>query len=154
MLEVMSKDIGPVALGLDRTVTGHYPMKRLALGPAGSTIRLIDTHDNDGLGQSASEALYVDTLRIDAGSRLMNSTFKIYYNTLINDGTVDVPGNLIQIAPDCLADFNADTVLDFFDYLDFIEIFAAGGPEADFNNDSVIDLFDYLDFVAAFAQGC
>jgi probable HAF family extracellular repeat protein len=57
-------------------------------------------------------------------------------------------------APACSADFNADTVVDFFDYLDFVAIFAAGGPSADFNGDAVVDLFDYLDFVAAFAEGC
>lgn len=54
----------------------------------------------------------------------------------------------------CEADYNGDTVVDFFDYLDFVEVFAAGGSGADFNGDAVVDLFDYLDFVAAFAAGC
>lgn len=54
----------------------------------------------------------------------------------------------------CSADFNGDDILDFFDYLDFVSVFASGGPGADFNGDIVIDLFDYLDFVAAFAAGC
>jgi uncharacterized membrane protein len=57
-------------------------------------------------------------------------------------------------SPECRADFNADTVVDFFDYLDFVDAFAAGSMTADFNADSVLDLFDYLDFVAAFAAGC
>ncbi len=50
------------------------------------------------------------------------------------------------------ADFNGDTVVDFFDYLDFVAEFAAGSLESDFNDDGVIDFFDYLDFVAAFAN--
>lgn len=54
----------------------------------------------------------------------------------------------------CVADFNGDTTLDFFDYLDFVDVFAANAPSADFNADSVVDFFDYLDFVAAFAAGC
>ncbi len=54
----------------------------------------------------------------------------------------------------CGADYNNDGVVDFFDYLDFVSVFAAGGPGADFNSDAVVDLFDYLDFVAAFAAGC
>ncbi len=54
----------------------------------------------------------------------------------------------------CAADFNGDTTLDFFDYLDFVDVFAANSPTADFNADTVVDFFDYLDFVAAFAAGC
>ncbi len=54
----------------------------------------------------------------------------------------------------CAADFNGDTVVDFFDYLDFVAAFSEGHPSADFNGDGEIDFFDYLDFVAAFSQGC
>jgi hypothetical protein len=54
----------------------------------------------------------------------------------------------------CPADFNADTVVDFFDYLDFVAAFSSNDPAADFNADAVIDFFDYLDFVASFSSGC
>ncbi len=54
----------------------------------------------------------------------------------------------------CAADFNADTVVDFFDYLDFVAAFSSNDPAADFNADTVIDFFDYLDFVASFSTGC
>ncbi len=54
----------------------------------------------------------------------------------------------------CRSDFNCDNVVDFFDYADFVQAFAAGTSDADFNQDGVIDLFDYLDFVAAFSLGC
>ena len=54
----------------------------------------------------------------------------------------------------CDADFNGDTIVDFFDYLDFVAAFAANDPASDFNADTVVDFFDYLDFVAAFAAGC
>ncbi len=56
--------------------------------------------------------------------------------------------------PACPADFNDDGVLDLFDYLDFVEAFAANLPSADYNNDFVIDFFDYLDFIDAFSLGC
>ncbi len=58
------------------------------------------------------------------------------------------------IAPPCAADFNGDGVVDFFDYLDFVDAFSANDPSADFNGDTVIDFFDYLDFVDAFSVGC
>jgi hypothetical protein len=60
----------------------------------------------------------------------------------------------VEAAPSCPADFNADTVVDFFDYLDFVAAFSSNDPTADFNADTVIDFFDYLDFVAAFSTGC
>lgn len=69
------------------------------------------------------------------------------------DQPLDFPF-LIAGSNGCPADFNADTVTDFFDYLDFVAAFAANEPAADFNVDSVVDFFDYLDFVAAFAAGC
>ncbi len=64
-------------------------------------------------------------------------------------------GNLrLSMPPACTADFNQDSVVDFFDYLDFVSAFSASEPAADFNDDSVIDFFDYLDFVDSFAGGC
>jgi hypothetical protein len=59
--------------------------------------------------------------------------------------------------PPCRADFNGDSVLDFFDYSDFVECYeteACGGGTADFNGDGFVDFFDYADFVAAFEAGC
>jgi photosystem II stability/assembly factor-like uncharacterized protein len=60
--------------------------------------------------------------------------------------------------PSCLADFNADGFVDFFDYADFVACFQAEGcPEgrtADANQDGFIDFFDYADFVDAFESGC
>lgn len=54
----------------------------------------------------------------------------------------------------CTADVNGDGTLDFFDYLDFVSVFASQTAGADFNHDGEIDIFDYLDFVNAFAMGC
>ena len=54
----------------------------------------------------------------------------------------------------CAADFNCDSTVDFFDYLDFVSAFTDSSASADFNGDGVIDFFDYLDFVQAFTAGC
>ncbi|MBU6413891.1 MAG: DNRLRE domain-containing protein [Planctomycetes bacterium] len=71
-------------------------------------------------------------------------------------GGVTAPKLTVEftVPPTCAPDFNADTVLDFFDYLDFVQAYAAGSNTADYNGDTTVDLFDYLDFVAAFAAGC
>jgi hypothetical protein len=66
-------------------------------------------------------------------------------------------GSLVSTRADvrfCASDFNCDSVVDFFDYLDFVASFSANEAGADFNADTVIDFFDYLDFVASFASGC
>jgi hypothetical protein len=93
------------------------------------------------------------------------------FGTFVNDSTIGTTpsGNAIGQATAellreqiraamhtwaCRADFNSDTVIDFFDYLDFINAFAARTAGGDFNNDGVIDFFDYLDFLAAYNQGC
>ena len=54
----------------------------------------------------------------------------------------------------CAADFNSDSVVDFFDYLDFVDAFSVSAPASDYNHDGAVDIFDYLDFLSDFATGC
>jgi hypothetical protein len=67
---------------------------------------------------------------------------------------LDMTGVCFAPPAGCAADYNGDTVVDFFDYLDFVADFSSNAPNSDFNGDTVIDFFDYLDFVAAFSEGC
>ncbi len=58
----------------------------------------------------------------------------------------------------CVADFNEDGFVDFFDYDDFVTCFdggsCVGGRNADVNFDGFTDFFDFDDYVAAFETGC
>ncbi len=155
-LEVMSADIGIDALGLDRSLPGHFPIGELHIGGTPTTVRLVDAHDNALDGTGACEAIYVDTLRIDAGSRLINTTCRIYYNTLVNAGTVDAPENLIPLqGTPCPADFNADGGVDGADVVDFFAAWEAGESTADVNLDGGVDGGDIDVFFAAWeAGGC
>ncbi len=58
----------------------------------------------------------------------------------------------------CLADFNDDGFVDFFDFDDFVSCFGESScppnRTADFNNDGFIDFFDFDDFVYVFSTGC
>lgn len=54
----------------------------------------------------------------------------------------------------CPVDFNCDEVVDFGDYLEFLNLFDAGDPRADLNHDGAIDFVDYLAFLNAFDAGC
>jgi hypothetical protein len=54
----------------------------------------------------------------------------------------------------CPADLNLDGLLDFFDFLEFQDMFAAGSNQADFDCSGDLDFFDFLAFQNAFAAGC
>ena len=158
-LEVMSRDIGANDSGLDRTIAGHYPIGTLRIGPLPSTVRLVDAHDNDNLGQGSCEAIYVDTLQIDPGNRLINTACKIYYNTLINNGTIDFPANVIPLVAPCPGDLNGDSIVDDSDFVIFAEAYnlldcvdpamPAGCP-ADLNADLIVDDSDFVLFASAY----
>ncbi len=75
-------------------------------------------------------------------------------NTAAFPYTVTLTGSCYFEEGGCAADFNGDGIVDFFDYLDFVDAFSANDPSSDFNSDGVIDFFDYLDFVDAFSTGC
>ncbi|RMH14853.1 MAG: hypothetical protein D6695_00180 [Planctomycetota bacterium] len=54
----------------------------------------------------------------------------------------------------CVADWNEDGDLNFFDILQFLEDFNNQLPEADLNNDGEFNFFDMLDFLGLFDAGC
>ncbi len=56
--------------------------------------------------------------------------------------------------PDCPADFNGDSLLDFFDVQAFLGAFSAQQPGADLNNDGLFNFFDVQTFLSLFSAGC
>ena len=55
---------------------------------------------------------------------------------------------------ECVADFNADGLSDFFDISAFLSAFSMQNPAADLSPDGVFDFFDISEFLTGFAQGC
>ena len=160
-LEVMSQDIGPVPEGLDRTQPGHYPIGTLRIGPTATTVNLVDNHDNDGLGQGAPEAIYVEALIVEAGAMLNTNGTPVYYSTLTLDGAVDNPANLMEIVavPPCPTDTNNDGVTNVLDLIDVLLCF--GQPDTppcdtgqDTNGDGTVNVLDLIDVLLEFGQGC
>lgn len=76
------------------------------------------------------------------------------FGEIVGNGTFDGRNRAYVLRPTCRADFNQDGTLDFFDYLDFVALFAVESTRADFNRDGKTDFFDYLDFVQAYAGQC
>lgn len=56
--------------------------------------------------------------------------------------------------PCCRADLNGDGLVDFSDYLEFLNLYDAGDPRADFNHDGLVDFSDYLEFLNHYDAGC
>jgi hypothetical protein len=77
-------------------------------------------------------------------ARVFDSCFALGTGPTSNIGTLSI----------CIADFNCNGSVDFFDYLDFVQAFADELPSADVNQNGSVDFFDYLDYVQAFADGC
>lgn len=64
------------------------------------------------------------------------------------------PVSIVAYVDPCLADYNTDGFVDFFDYAEFTEAFTTGTHRADVTGDGFIDFFDYLMYVEAFEAGC
>ncbi|MBM4107488.1 MAG: hypothetical protein FJ255_01525 [Phycisphaerae bacterium] len=54
----------------------------------------------------------------------------------------------------CPADWNADGVVDFNDFLEYLNDYNSQDPRADLNGDGVVDFNDLLDFVNLFNTPC
>lgn len=59
-------------------------------------------------------------------------------------------GTDVRLLITSTADMNNDGMLDLFDFLEFVNHFNAGNPDADFTGDGVLDLFDFLAFINVF----
>jgi hypothetical protein len=80
---------------------------------------------------------------------------------IVNGAEWDIYGDASLILADqikwlltCPPDLDGNGSLDFFDFLEFQNLFAAGDVLADFAYDQKLDFFDFLEFQAAFAAGC
>ncbi len=160
-LEVMSRDVGDSPAGLDETLAGHFPLGTLRIGPSPTAVRLVDGHDNDARGQTVRESIYADVVQVDAGCRLINGACRIYCNTLINHGTIDVPANVITIGAMCFGDQNYDSLVDDADFSIFVVAYNTlectdptmpEGCPADFNQDGIVEDSDFVIFVAAYNE--
>ncbi len=71
-----------------------------------------------------------------------------------DDDVTDTNGDGLPDQCTCVADWNADGVLDFFDVQGFLAAYSAGQPSADLTGDGLFDFFDVLRFLSLFSGGC
>ncbi|MCC6678096.1 MAG: hypothetical protein IT436_13225 [Phycisphaerales bacterium] len=58
------------------------------------------------------------------------------------------------VVSSCLADLAADGLVDFSDYLEFLNLYEVQDPRIDFNQDGLVDFGDYLEFLNHYDAGC
>jgi hypothetical protein len=54
----------------------------------------------------------------------------------------------------CPVDLTGDTIVDFADFLEFLNLFGAQDPRVDYTQDGLVDFGDYLAFLNQFEVGC
>lgn len=72
--------------------------------------------------------------------------------TDLSGGVLHGPANYQTLR--CVADFNPDGNLDFFDVAEFLGAFSSTQPRADINFDGVHDFFDVAAYLGLFSAGC
>ena len=63
-------------------------------------------------------------------------------------------GTQVIVGQSCLADYNLDGVVDFFDVSEFLQFFSQEAGNADLNNDGRWDFFDITLFLSDIGSGC
>src|SRR5690606_10233719 len=97
---------------------------------------------------------YIEFLRDE---NVTNDSGEILYQEWLATGRsapVAMDEQSLDFGAICRADLTGDGMLDFFDFLEFQDLFAAGDLRADFTGDGVLDFFDFLEFQDEFAAGC
>lgn len=164
-LEAMSRDRGQAISALNPNLAGSFPIGTLRIGPGNPSqptiVTIVDNRDNDTLGQSACEAVYVENLVIESGSVLNAPGCRVYYKSLTNRGTLATPANILRLYGTCPADFNSDGLVDDADFSIFIVQYNVldcddpampGGCSADLNSDRVVEDGDFSIFIVAYNE--
>jgi hypothetical protein len=97
---------------------------------------------------------------VSAGDHLGESVSGVGNRTFLAGASYNAAGGsgsgaawAIRLAV-CLVDLNGDGIVDFNDFLGFMNLYNAGDPRADFTGDDVIDFNDFLEFLNLYNAGC
>lgn len=152
-IEAFSVDLGPTARGFDTSRPDTWPF---------GTVRVTPTVDaqfvNEFLNHPGSvnaEAVYVETLVVEAGAGIESDGVYVYYHELLNHGKIDTPERFIQVRG-CEADLAEPYgTIDLADVTAFTQAFTDAAPLADYRPPyGLHDLADVIAFVDAFGVGC
>ncbi len=80
-----------------------------------------------------------------------NTAGKYYYYCEVHG--LHMQGTVTVLSA-CVVDLNGDGLVDFQDYLEFLNLYDAEDLRVDFNGDGLVDFSDYLEFLNLFEIGC
>ena len=147
-LELMSLDVGPNDTGFDSAPSGHFPLGTLRVA-AGTTVNLVDSHDNALDGTATCEAIYASTLVVEPGGVLVTNGCPVYVQVLDNQGSIDGDVTEIPEVPDCLGDLDGNGSVDIEDLLSTLNDWGCETDcTADVNDDGSVDISDLLTIIA------
>jgi hypothetical protein len=141
-IEAAGEDRGPCPAGFNE----NFVIGTLTLA-AGSTTQVVDEFDNQQDGTTAcDEALYVGMLILEAGSELLTNGCRVYYEELINDGSIPSLGtDVLQVESSC-ADIDGNGEVDAFDLAILLGSWGQCPPAdhcpADMDGDGEVGAFD------------
>jgi hypothetical protein len=127
-------------------ICGPFLVRPSSLGGIGSAPGVVDAHDwFNQLAGGTTFSDYVGAFWFGGGD-CAASPARPYSSFLLNlYGIADDPGD-----PCDAIDYNEDGLIDFGDYLEFLNRFDSLDPSADLNMDGLIDFGDYLEFLNLF----
>lgn len=123
--EAVSIDQGPAAAPV---------LQELRLR-SGATVDLVDAHPNS---PGAGEAVYVESLVIEAGATLRTNGVRLYYGSLSLEGAIDGPEHVARIQA-CPGDVAGNGVVDGQDLALMLGAWGTSGAASDFNADRVVN---------------
>ena len=156
-IEALSTNEGNGPEGLEPG-PGRFPIGKLTIG-AGTTVIIVDNHDNDAQGQGAPESLYIQTVVLEPGATLNNAATPVFAETIDNNGgTVTTPENLVPIEDLCPGDADGSGVVNFADVLSVLGNFGAnygaGTGLGDADGSGIVNFTDILSVLANFNAVC
>ncbi len=154
---------GPVGVALDNSFyfptvmtnlagTGTANGSILGIGTINETFDLAASNPNESdlagtVVTTATDVIFSGTIAFAGSSEVATGVTLSMEGTIVINATGEIPST-------CIADWNSDGLLDFFDVLGFLDDFSAGNPAADLNNDGNFDFFDVQAFLQSFSAGC
>lgn len=141
--------------------TEQAPWYRLDLPACGTYIvfdvRVAQGYEPDG-NMDADDRIYLRDYNLLANAisgGAVSYTDDTYFlgGDLDADGDMDTNDLTLLDARNCLADFNGDFFVDFFDYSDYVDAYGVGDLSADVNGDGFLDFFDYEEYLIEFESG-
>ncbi|MCC6677695.1 MAG: hypothetical protein IT436_11170 [Phycisphaerales bacterium] len=106
------------------------------------------------------------TIQVTAGPDASNEVGLLIQGDCNGNGQADIVDIATGVSQDldadgipdeceaCPADLNQDGLVDFTDYLEFLNLYEAQDLRVDYNGDGLVDFLDYLEFLNHYDAGC